>query len=339
MTADLLAQSLLQLGLTVRRRLIEVMRAGGDDLARPIERVGGDMIYELDRHVEPVIEGEIDAWPEDWKPLLLIAEGLNESGRKRFGRDADPLRYRLLVDPIDGTRGLMYDKRSAWFAAAIVPDDGEATSLEQSAAAVLVELPTTKQAWADAWVAARGRPTWGQRASVDGTRMQDLSPAPSRADSLRDGFGHIVSFFPGTKMLAAELLERIVRVTLGRGEPGEAQVFDDQYISTSGQLVELMIGHDRFCSDLRPLLQRIGSREGQAGDQGLVCHSYDMAGWLVAQQAGVIVTDGFGRPLQLPLDVHHPVHWCGYANADLQAQIQPVILAWLSQRGLKEDER
>lgn len=339
MTPERLAQSLLQLGLTVRRQLIEVMRAGSGDLARPIAHVGGDMIYELDRHVEPVIEREIDAWPDDWKPLLLIAEGLNESGRKRFGGVADPLRYRLLVDPIDGTRGLMYDKRSAWFAAAIVPDAGEATGLEQSVAAVLVELPTTKQAWADAWVAVGGRPAWGQRSNLDGTSVEDLSPSPSRAGSLRDGFGHIVSFFPGTKVLAAELLERIVLTTLGRSEPGEAQVFDDQYISTSGQLVELMIGHDRFCGDLRPIMQRFGRRGTEPDDQGLVCHSYDMAGWLVAQQAGVILTDGFGRPLRLPLDVHHPVHWCGYANADLQAQIQPVILAWLDERGLKEHER
>jgi hypothetical protein len=339
MTAELLAQNLLQLGLTVRRQLIHVMHAGGDDLARPVERVGGDMIYELDRHVEPVIEREIAGWPDDWKPLLLIAEGLNDSGRKRFGREADPLRYRLLVDPIDGTRGLMYDKRSAWFAAAIVPDAGEATRLDQSVAAALVELPTTKQAWADAWVAVRDRPTWGQRASLDGTRVQELTPSPSRADTLRDGFGHIVSFFPGTKVLAAELLERIALVTLGRGEPGEAQVFDDQYISTSGQLVELIVGHDRFCGDLRPILQAIARPAGEPADQGLACHSYDMAGWLVAQQAGVILTDGFGGPLQLPLDVHHPVHWCGYANASLQAKIQPVIRDWLSQRGRKEHDR
>lgn len=339
MTPELLARSLLQLGLAVRRRLIAVMRAGGHDLARPIAHVGGDMVYELDRRVEPVLEQVMDAWPEDGKPLLLIAEGLNESGRRRFGAESAPLRYRLLVDPIDGTRALMYDKRSAWFAAAIVPEAGEMTTLEQSVAAVLVELPTTKQAWADAWVAVRGRPVWGQRSRLDDTRVEDLTPSPSRAETLRDGFGHIVSFFPGTKVLAAELLERIVQATLGRNEPGEAQVFDDQYISTSGQLVELMVGHDRFCGDLRPLLQRIGRRGGEAGDHGLVCHSYDMAGWLVAQQAGVILTDGFGRPLQLPLDVHHPVHWCGYANAGLQARIQPVILAWLDERGLQEHQR
>jgi len=338
MTPELLVQSLLQLGLAVRHRVIEVMRAGGEGLARPIRHVGGDMVYELDRHVEPIIEQTIESWPEEWKPLLLIAEGLNESGRKRFGSEEEPLRYRLIVDPIDGTRGLMYDKRPAWFAAAVVPDAGEATGLEQSAAAVLVELPTTKQGWADAFLAVRGRPTWGQRSRLDGAETVDLSPCPSRVPSLLDGFGHIVSFFPGTKVPAAELMEHIALVTLGRSQPGQAQVFDDQYISTSGQLVELLVGHDRFCGDLRPLLQRIGEHGEQASDPGLVCHPYDMAGWLVARQAGVILTDGLGCPLRLPLDVHHPVHWCGYANAALQAAVQPVIRAWLAERGLKEEE-
>jgi hypothetical protein len=50
----------------------------------------------------------------------------------------------------------------------------------------------------------------------------------------------------------------------------------------------------------------------------------------------VILTDGFGRPLEVPLDVHHPVHWCGYANRALMDQIQPIILRWLEEHGVRE---
>src|SRR5690606_31454271 len=119
--------------------------------------------------------------------------------------------------------------------------------------------------------------------------------APSRATTLHNGFAQVSSFFPGTKVLAAELMERIARAGLGDAEAAPA-LFEDQYISTGGQLVELMMGHDRFCCDLRPLFYRIATASGGAG-AGLECHPYDMAGLLVAQQAGVILTDGFGGAL------------------------------------------
>ena len=36
---------------------------------------------------------------------------------------------RLIVDPIDGTRGIMYDKRSAWTLAGVAPQRGAGTHL------------------------------------------------------------------------------------------------------------------------------------------------------------------------------------------------------------------
>lgn len=99
-------------------------------------------------------------------------------------------------------------------------------------------------------------------------------------------------------------------------------------------MVELMLGHDRFCCDLRPLLYDILTKQEGGAIRGLACHPYDVAGTLVARQAGVILTDGFGRPLDCPLDVFHPVHWCGLSNRTIQAMVQPVVLAWLAELGL-----
>jgi hypothetical protein len=99
-------------------------------------------------------------------------------------------------------------------------------------------------------------------------------------------------------------------------------------------MVELLLGHDRFCCDLRPLFYDIiHARTGQQV-RGVECHPYDLAGLLVAQQAGVELTDGFGRPLTGPLDVHTGMHWCGYANQALRDLIQPVVVAWLSEKGV-----
>ena len=102
-------------------------------------------------------------------------------------------------------------------------------------------------------------------------------------------------------------------------------------------MVELILGHDRFCCDLRPLFYEILGRQTGQAVRGLECHPYDVAGALVAQQAGVIVTDGWGRPLDCPLDVHTGVHWCGYANATIRDLVQPVVRNWLTEKGLETD--
>jgi len=328
------SRRLEKLGLAVRRKLIEA-RAGGADMATPVAQEGGDTIFAIDRHVEAVIESEIAAWPAECLPVLLIAEGMGEDGRHVIGGHHAPPRYRLIVDPIDGTRNIMYDKRAAWFLAAVAHNKGDATRLSDSIASAMVELPTSKAAWADSFTAEKGgRVVAIRRAVDDEDNARQFEAHSSNAPTLKNGFGQVSNFFPGTKVLASELMERIVEATLGQIEPGSASVFDDQYITTGGQLIELMVGHDRFICDLRPLFYDIlGKRRGNP-IRGLECHPYDMAGLLVAQAAGVIVTDGLGRPLDAPLDVHSGVHWCGYANATLRSKIEPVIQAWMHEHGV-----
>jgi len=202
---------------------------------------------------------------------------------------------------------------------------------------VVIELPGSKAGWADEFAAGRGEgegPAVGRRVSLADGSETGLPISPSGAGDLRHGWGQVVSFFPGTKVLAAELMERIARQTLGEVRAGEARVFDDQYLTTGGQLVELMCGRDRFCCDLRPLMFEIVRRRGGEAAEGLCCHPYDMAGLLTAERAGVIVTDGFGRELDAPFSVDEAVHWCGYANGSLRAAIEPIIQQWLAEHGV-----
>jgi fructose-1,6-bisphosphatase/inositol monophosphatase family enzyme len=329
------AGRLLSLGVAVQERLHQALAAGTEGLAAPVAQEGGDTIFAIDRCVEPIIESHLQQWPAEFKPVTLIAEGLGESGKRRFGREHVESRFRVLLDPIDGTRNLMYDKRSAWFIAAVAEDRGNNTCLKDAFAAVLVELPASKQAWFDAFTATRGFPARGLRMPVvgEGRLPAPLPLRPSLASNLVNGFGQVSNFFPGTKVLAAELMERIAESTVGSVKCGQALIFDDQYISTGGQMVELMVGHDRFCCDLRPLFYRILELQGGKSVRGLECHPYDIAGLLVAQNAGVIITDGWAGPLNCPFDVHTGVHWCGYANRALQEAIQPVILQWLREKG------
>ena len=57
------------------------------------------------------------------EPLCLVAEGLpGDSLVLPPGAREEDCRWRLLVDPIDGTRGLMYQKRSAWILTGVAPN-------------------------------------------------------------------------------------------------------------------------------------------------------------------------------------------------------------------------
>ncbi len=73
---------------------------------------------------------------------------------------------RFLVDPIDGTRGLMYDKRSAWALAGVAPNKGPQTRLRDIEVAVMSELPTSKSGQADVLWAIKGRGAHGQRVDL-----------------------------------------------------------------------------------------------------------------------------------------------------------------------------
>lgn len=337
---DDIARQLVDLGLAVRAALLAARDAAADAdaLARPVAQEGGDTIFAIDRHVEPVIEQTLHDWPDAMKPLLLVAEGFGADGRVMIGGEEADAKWQLLVDPIDGTRNIMYDKRSAWFLAAIAPQPtagGSAARLSDAIAAALVELPTSKQAWADELAATRDGPVVARRRHIADDTTQSLDTRPSTATTLRHGFAQVSNFFPGTKRLAADLMERIAEATLGDVQPGGADIFDDQYITTGGQFMELMIGHDRFNCDLRPLFYDIVGRQGGSAVRGLECHPYDVAAALVAKQAGVMLTDGFGHELDAPFDVHHGVHWVGYANATLREQIEPVLQAWLRDHGVR----
>jgi hypothetical protein len=191
----------------------------------------------------------------------------------------------------------------------------------------MTELPTSKAGFADTLWATRGQGTQGERIDLrDGSRAP-LTLRPSTATTINHGFASVTSFFPGTKVLAAELMEFLAANLLGAADVHRASVFDDQYISTAGQWFELIAGRDRFSADLRPAFYAL-----QRQPQGLCCHPYDCAALLIAQEAGVIITDEHGRPLNAPLDTTTGVNWLGYANETLRREIEPLIQRFLPDR-------
>jgi fructose-1,6-bisphosphatase/inositol monophosphatase family enzyme len=293
----------------------------------------GDTIYAIDRSIEHVLLHECRAWAQE-QPFVLIAEGLSQGGEVVLpdGATPDDAHFRLIVDPLDGTRGLMYDKRSAWILAGLAPNRGPATTLADIVLAVQTEAPTTKQFLADVLWAVRGQGAQGERHNLLDGAVQLLAVSPSRADSLAHGFASLSKFFPGRKQIVAEIEEALIREIDGPRTEGKVRVFDDQYICTGGQLAELMLGHDRFNGDIRPALMRANHLPGDA--PGMAAHPYDICTELIAREAGVIVTDMTGGPLAHTLTVHDDVAWLGYANPALRARLEPVLQRLFRQYGL-----
>jgi fructose-1,6-bisphosphatase/inositol monophosphatase family enzyme len=327
---DEIVSALRDLQRRIRDAVVQSRRAV--DLHAVSHQSSADMIYKLDLLIEPVIEGFCEEWGRRL-PMVVVAEGIEpESGRVfPAGAREDDAPVRIIMDPVDGTRGLMYDKRAAWSLAGAAPNRGAQTRLSDIEVAMMTELPTSKMAWGDVLWAIKGRGAHGVREAVStqdsGLGTQDLPLSPSRADTLAHGFATVSNFFPGTKVLASELMEHLVLELLGPADVKKAMVFDDQYISTGGQFYELIVGHDRFNADLRPIFYKM---LGQG--EGLCCHPYDCATVLIAQEAGVIITDGRGRALDGPMDVTTGLSWAGFANETLQRRVEPLVLEFLRRR-------
>ncbi len=301
----------------------------GTALASVAREGASDTIYELDRSLDELLLERCAALGERY-PFVLIAEG----NTRAFPAGADPGApvFRLIVDPLDGTRGIMYDKRSAWTLAAVAPNRGPATNLGDIVLAVQTEVPTTKQYLADTLWAIRGEGARAVRRNLLTGEERPFALVPSRAQDLSHGFAMLSKFFPGGKAVTAEIEEQLYAQLGSLVSADRVRVFDDQYISTGGQLYELIVGHDRFNGDIRAALKAAPAERGYP--PGLTVHPYDICTELIAREAGVVVTDLRGQPLREPLSEDAEVSWLAYANKSLQARIEPILQNLFRQYGL-----
>lgn len=293
----------------------------------------GDTIYAIDRVSEELIAELFEKEVAGIAPVVLIAEGI-EGGELVLPRGAskDEAVWRIIVDPIDGTRGLMYQKRSAWVLTGVAPNRGEETNLQDIELALQTEIPLLKQHLCDVLWSIRGQGAEAERFNRLTQQREPLLVRPSRSTTIRHGFAMVSRFFPGAREELAAIDEEIVRGALGPVEHGKAHCFEDQYLSSGGQLYELMMGHDRFVADLRPLIEPVMNKRGLA--LGICCHPYDMCTELIAREAGVLVTDERGELLRAPLKVEPDVTWVGYANQAIRREIEPWLQKALQKRGI-----
>ena len=326
-THDDLRRLLCELGLAIRDAVLAGRSINESaQLSAVADYAGGDTIYAIDKFGEAAI---LDWFAANWpagSPVQVVMEGIEHELCFPAGTPVASTIWKCILDPIDGTRGIMYDKRSAWALGGIAPQRGADTMLSEIVAAAMTEIPTTKQWRADQLSTTADGPLVAEAFDIRTNTSAPLACARSSAMDFAHGFASLAKFFPEGRTLTSQIEERLWDELVGRNSSPSPTIFDDQYISTGGQFYEIVRGHDRMVGDIRPMVFHALDMES-----ALVCHPYDACAALVLQKAGAVYEHPFGGFPDAPLDTSSGVAWIAYANAHLAGLARPVLQKILSQ--------
>ena len=323
MNHQLIKDLLVETGISVAHRVHQSLRQQTIEQRSAVFKEGDDdLIFTIDRDVEEVIVPIVQRFAPELGGVHLLAEGIGED-TKGVRMGVNP-KVKIIMDPIDGTRGIMYDKRSAFFLAAAAPDHGDNTMLSHAEVAVMVELPNSRSVLADVVYCIKGEGVKMYTLNLETGEKQARLAMPSKAKTLVGGFAQFARFFPPGREVLARIEDKLIETITSNFDPAKAIIFEDQYISTGGQMYQMLVGHDRFTADLRWHLYTAMEKRGKKG--GHVCHPYDACTMpLIASESGLVLTDGNGYPFDAPMDLMSPVDWILYANKDLHKLIWPTL--------------
>ena len=303
--------------------LTEARLAGRPELAsRPGVWGAGDLGYALDEVAEEAIADFGRALGQHG-PAVVVAEG---PGERRYGPeprptgaadlagaetdDAPPVL--ALVDPVDGTRPLMQELRSAWVLTGLAPDRGAATRLSDIELAVQTELPLSTAAVYHVLSARRGQGATIARHDVrTGECLQRETLRVQEQLPLDNGTFSFTRYLPVERTLVADLERRFLEQAIAIHELNPRLIYDDQYLCSAGQLFLVTTGRYRMLADLRAWL---GAKYSLAN---FTAKPYDLSALLIYQEAGVRVLDAKGQPLDAPCDTETPLDVLAFGNDTL----------------------
>ncbi len=355
--ADFLLAVTRTLHEDIRARVSELLhrarREGRPELASGVGAQGaGDIGYAIDDAAERALHafGERVGARH---PLTLIAEGpgvrqhgiapaappatmhgaahatmpATTHGAMHGGPSAAPP-LRALIDPVDGTRSLMHDMRSAWALTGIAPDRGPATRLSDIELAVQTELPTTSAGAYHVLWARRGQGAWIARHDVATGRELERAPLRARPeDAIENGYLCFTRFLAVERPLVAALEQRFLERIIAAHALSPRLLYDDQYLCSAGQLFLTVTGRYRMLADLRGWLHRT------RGIPNFTAKPYDLAALLICREAGVPVLDEHFAPLDAPLDTETKLSVIAFANEALRARLEPHLRAAMAAMG------
>lgn len=306
-------------------------------VARPVSQGVGDVTYELDACCERVITEWLEECAREG-PLSLLTEdagwrhrGPGSGGPIDLGdltdRD-DPFDHggpRIAIDPVDGTRNLMGDLRSAWTVISFAgPGPGQPRLADQTLGLVS-ELPDTRAAHYRVLHATPTSPCVLElRDLALGALISERHVAVDDDDRPDHGYFPFFRYAPELRPHLAAVEAEFFRRLREHEDADTRHCFDDQYICGAGQLILLALGTYRSLVDLRGF---VGQRAGLATTTG---HPYDVAGAIVcARAAGCVVTDEGGHELDFPIDCTTPVNMIAWTNTPTAHRLAPHLQAAL----------
>lgn len=295
--------------------LEEARRTGDPELAnRPGAWGAGDVSYALDVPAEAAIAafGEEVAQSH---PITLVCEGPGVVRHR--GAGGGPA-LRAIIDPVDGTRSLMHDMRSAWALTGVARDRGDATRLSDIELAVQTELPTSTAAVYHVLTAVAGQGARiARREVISGEVIEEGPLLTPQQLPLDNGYLAFTRYLAQERPIVAELEQRFLDSALPAHGLDPRLIYDDQYLCSAGQLFLVTTGRYRMLADLRGWLRET------RGVQNFTAKPYDLAALLIYREAGAIVLDAAGEPLDAPLDTETPLSVLAWPNETLRAAYQP----------------
>jgi fructose-1,6-bisphosphatase/inositol monophosphatase family enzyme len=311
-----------------RRTMADALAAGDESsVARPVAQGAGDVTYGIDRASERVLERWLETTAR-FEPVSLLSEETGwrhmapSSGGAREARDVGGFDHggpRIVVDPIDGTRNLMTDLRSAWTVLGIAGPGARAPRMSDIGGGIVCEIPDSRAARGRVIAAVRGGACSIQDERLDGDPTAARRELRTGADARVDHgyfpfFKYLADMRPAISAIEARFFER-----LATHEGADVRnCYDDQYISNGGHLALLALGTYRMIADLRA---HVAARRGRPT---MTTKPYDIAGAVVcARAAGCVITDVGGGELDFPIDVSTPVSFVGWVNAATRERLEP----------------
>jgi hypothetical protein len=281
MTAALPFHPLLEPVRVLHRRIRDdVVRACEEAAVGTLSGVAteaeGDTIYEIDRVAEQELVAEIGRTiATRAEPVLLVAEGL--AGGEVVvpeGADRKNVQWVIIVDPIDGTRGVMYQKRPAWILTGVARGPGPCTLADINSRCKRRFLRQATFAGRALGGSEAGRVCRARQPAHGRNRASD-SPSFDR-DNAGSRICHDFAIPESSRALAID--DEVIAAVSGPPKPGKRSRSRTNMISTGGQLYERL----RATIASSPISDRL--RRRRAGGARLLSpirslHGTDRAGW------------------------------------------------------------
>ncbi|MDP6837334.1 MAG: inositol monophosphatase family protein [Planctomycetota bacterium] len=302
------------------------------ELSRILGQGAGDISFGIDAPAELAAA----AWLETRArtgPLSLLTEergwqhrGPGPSGEPVELADFDHGGPRICLDPLDGTRNLMMDLRSAFTVVAWAAPGSGQPRLADASLGLVSEIPTGNSQSYSRLVGQRRGACQLETFALSGQPL--CAASDLRVDdcvSVDNGYFCFFRFSPALRpaiaTLEAAFFARLVALEGARPDSW----YDDQYCSNGAQLFLTARGTYRMVADLRAHLA------ARAGSETVTAKPYDLAGAVIcAQAAGCSVTAPNGTPLDFPLDATTPVSFVAWANSASADRLAPHLLACLA---------